>query len=122
MVFSSLIFLFFFLPVVLFCYCIVPQRHLAVRNGILLMFSLFFYFYGEPQMILLLLASILINYVFGLLMRSPYRKIWLTLCVVVNVAMLGVCKYLNFFISTANSLLDTAFPLTGIVMPIGISF
>ena len=122
MVFSSLVFLFLFLPAVLFCYYIVPQRHLATRNIVLLAFSLFFYFYGEPRLIVLLLVSILLNYIFGLLMRSPYRKAWLTLCVILNLAMLGVCKYLNFFISTANSLFGTAVPLTGIVMPIGISF
>lgn len=122
MVFSSLIFLFFFLPAVLLCYYIVPQRHLAVRNGVLLAFSLFFYFYGEPRLIVLLLVSIFVNFVFGLLMRSPHRKIWLTLCVIFNIAMLGVCKYLNFFISAANSLFGTSLPLTGIVMPIGISF
>lgn len=122
MVFSSLIFLFFFLPAVLLCYYIVPQRHLAVRNGVLLAFSLFFYFYGEPRLIVLLLVSIFVNFIFGLLMRSPHRKIWLTLCVIFNIAMLGVCKYLNFFISAANSLFGTSLPLTGIVMPIGISF
>ncbi len=122
MVFSSLIFLFFFLPAVLFCYYIVPQRHLAVRNGVLLAFSLFFYFYGEPRLIILLLLSILINYLFGLLMRSPHRKAWLVLCIIINVGMLGVYKYLNFFIATANGLFGTNLPLTGIVMPIGISF
>ena len=122
MVFSSLIFLFFFLPAVLLCYYIVPQRFLAARNGVLLAFSLFFYFYGEPRLIVLLLLSILVNYLFGLLMRSPYKKAWLALCVLFNVAMLGVFKYLNFFITTANSLLHTALPSADIVMPIGISF
>lgn len=122
MVFSSLAFLFFFLPSVLFFYYLVPQKHLAARNGVLLAFSLFFYFYGEPRLIVLLLLSILINYVFGLLMRSPHKKAWLVLCIVINVAMLGIYKYLNFFISTANSLFGAAIPLTNIVMPIGISF
>lgn len=110
------------MPAVLFCYYIVPQRHLAVRNGVLLAFSLFFYFYGEPRLIILLLLSILINYIFGLLMRSPHRKAWLVLCIIINVGMLGVYKYLNFFIATANGLFGTNLPLTGIVMPIGISF
>ena len=122
MVFSSLIFLFFFLPAVLLCYYVVPQRFLAVRNGVLLAFSLFFYFYGEPRLIALLFLSIALNYFFGLLMRSPYRKIWLALCVFCNVAMLGVYKYLNFFISTANSVFGASMPLLDIVMPIGISF
>ena len=81
-----------------------------------------FYFYGEPRLIILLLLSILINYIFGLLMRSPHRKAWLVLCIIINVGMLGVYKYLNLFIATANGLFGTNLPLTGIVMPIGISF
>lgn len=122
MIFSSLIFLFFFLPAVLFSYYIVPRKHLATRNGILLLFSLFFYFYGEPRLIVLLLLSILVNYIFGLLMRSPHKKIWLILCIVFNVTMLGIFKYLNFFISTTNTLFHASLPLIDVVMPIGISF
>ena len=74
MVFSSLIFLFFFLPAVLFCYYIVPQNFIRVRNAVLLLFSLFFYFYGEPRLIGMLIFSILMNYLFGLSMRSTYKK------------------------------------------------
>ena len=62
MVFSSLIFLFFFLPAALFCYYIVPQKFIRVRNAVLLLFSLFFYFYGEPRLIGMLIFSILMNY------------------------------------------------------------
>ena len=69
MVFSSLIFLFFFLPAALFCYYIVPQKFIRVRNAVLLLFSLFFYFYGEPRLIGMLIFSILMNYLFGLSMR-----------------------------------------------------
>lgn len=61
MVFSSLIFLFFFLPAALFCYYIVPQNFIRVRNAVLLLFSLFFYFYGEPRLIGILIFSILMN-------------------------------------------------------------
>ena len=82
MVFSSLIFLFFFLPAVLFCYYIVPQNFIRVRNAVLLLFSLFFYFYGEPRLIGMLIFSILMNYLFGLSMRSTYRKPLLILCVI----------------------------------------
>ena len=122
MVFSSLIFLFFFLPAALFCYYIVPQNFIRVRNAVLLLFSLFFYFYGEPRLIGILIFSILMNYLFGLSMRSTYRKPLLILCVIANLSLLGVFKYLNFFISTADSLFGLGIPVTGIVMPIGISF
>ena len=122
MVFSSLIFLFFFLPAVLFCYYIVPQNFIRVRNAVLLLFSLFFYFYGEPRLIGILILSILMNYLFGLSMRSTYRKPLLILCVIANLSLLGVFKYLNFFISSADSLFGLGIPVPDIVMPIGISF
>lgn len=122
MVFSSLIFLFFFLPAALFCYYIVPQKFIRVRNAVLLLFSLFFYFYGEPRLIGMLIFSILMNYLFGLSMRSTYRKPLLILCVIANLSLLGVFKYLNFFISSADSLFGLGIPVPDIVMPIGISF
>ena len=122
MVFSSLIFLFFFLPAVLFCYYIVPTRFIRARNMVLLLFSLFFYFYGEPKLIIMLVLSILMNYLFGLSMRSRYRKSLLILCITANLTLLGVFKYLNFFIRTADGLLGLNIQLTSIVMPIGISF
>ena len=122
MVFSSLIFLFFFLPVVLFCYYIVPTRFIRARNMVLLLFSLFFYFYGEPKLIIMLVLSILMNYLFGLSMRSRYRKSLLIFCITANLTLLGVFKYLNFFIRTADGLLGLNIQLTSIVMPIGISF
>ena len=112
MVFSSLIFLFFFLPAALFCYYIVPQKFIRVRNAVLLLFSLFFYFYGEPRLIGMLIFSILMNYLFGLSMRGTYRKPLLILCVIANLSLLGVFKYLNFFISTADSLLGLSIPVT----------
>ena len=122
MVFSSLIFLFFFLPAALFCYYIVPHKFIRVRNAVLLLFSLFFYFYGEPILIGILIFSILMNYLFGLSMRSTYRKPLLILCVIANLSLLGIFKYLNFFISTADSLFGLGIPVPDIVMPIGISF
>lgn len=122
MVFSSLIFLFFFLPAVLFCYYIVPTRFIRARNMVLLLFSLFFYFYGEPKLIIMLVLSILMNYLFGLSMRSRYRKSLLIFCITANLTLLGVFKYLNFFIRTADGLLGLNIQQTSIVMPIGISF
>ena len=88
----------------------------------LLLFRLFFYFYGEPRLIGILILSILMNYLFGLSMRSAYRKPLLLLCVIANLSLPGVFKYLNFFISTADNLFGLRIPVTGIVMPIGISF
>ena len=122
MVFSSQTFLFFFLPAVLFCYYIVPTRFIRARNMVLLLFSLFFYFYGEPKLIIMLVLSILMNYLFGLSMRSRYRKSLLIFCITANLTLLGVFKYLNFFIRTADGLLGLNIQLTSIVMPIGISF
>lgn len=106
----------------LFCYYIVPQKFIRVRNAVLLPFRLFFYFYGEPRLIGILILSMLMNYLFGLSMRSAYRKPLLLLCVTANLSLPGVFKYLNFFISTADNLFGLRIPVTGIVMPIGISF
>ena len=107
----------------LFCYYIVPQKFIRVRNAVLLFIQpVLFYFYGEPRLIGILNFSILMNYLFGLSMRSTYRKPLLILCVIANLSLLGVFKYLNFFISTADSLLGLSIPVPGIVMPIGISF
>ncbi len=122
MVFSSLIFLFFFLPMTLLCYYLVPQRALAWRNVILLLFGLLFYAWGEPKMILVLLLSILLNYGFGLLMDHRYRRFFLALCVFLDLANLFFFKYLDFFIQTTNRIMGIHLPLLGIVMPIGISF
>lgn len=74
MVFSSLVFLFIFLPAVLFCYYLVPKNKIVWKNYILLIFSLFFYFYGEPKLIFILIISLFLNYLFGLTMDKPYKK------------------------------------------------
>lgn len=122
MVFSNLVFLFLFLPAVLFCYYIMPQAKISWKNYVLLLFSLLFYFYGEPKLIVVLLLSLLCNYLFGLLMAFPQRKAALFLAVVLNIGNLMYFKYTNFFLVNSNEILGTAFPLQNIVMPIGISF
>lgn len=122
MVFSSLIFLFFFLPSVLACYYLVPEKYIRLRNCVLLVFSLGFYFYGEPRRIWIMFLSIFINYVFGLLMRCKYRKPLLALCIACNLGILGLFKYTDFFLTASNYFLGTHFGLTGLIMPIGISF
>ena len=104
MVFSSLLFLFYFLPAVLAVYFIVPRR---AKNVVLLLFSLFFYAWGEPVYIFLMLFSICKE---------------LALAVVLNVALLGFFKYADFFVENLNALTGLAIPALQIPLPIGISF
>lgn len=124
MVFSSLLFLFYFLPAVLVVYFIVPRR---VKNVVLLLFSLFFYAWGEPVYILLMLFSICADYLLGLWMerakqRPAGAKRVLVLAVVINVALLGFFKYADFFVENLNALTGLSIPALNIPLPIGISF
>jgi alginate O-acetyltransferase complex protein AlgI len=118
MIFSSTLFVFIFLPAVLLFYYVIPRRFLTARNTVLLVSSLFFYAWGEPKNILLMLLSISANYAFGLLMgdvskNKKRRRLWLVLAVVFNLGLLGYFKYWNFF---------TAGKLWNVILPIGISF
>ena len=121
MLFSSITFLYYFLPVLLIVYLIVPQKY---KNTILLIFSLLFYFYGEPRYIVFLISSCFINYI-GALLIDKYRdksKIILILVVLYNIIQLLYFKYLDFFIININNVFNTNFNLLRVVMPIGISF
>ena len=121
MVFSSLIFTFYFLPVVLILYYLAQEKY---RNYILLVSSLCFYAYGEPKFVFVMAGSILLNYGIALLI-DRYRKHakgLLTADILLNVGILFVCKYLNFSISVTNSLFHREFSLLPIALPIGISF
>ncbi|MCH5170812.1 MAG: MBOAT family protein [Oscillospiraceae bacterium] len=125
MVFSSLPFLFGFFALTLAVYYAVPKKF---RNFVLLIFSLFFYGYGEPVFILLMLFSILVNYGCGLLLgkladkRKKARAV-LIFCVVINLALLGYFKYAGLFVSTLKYLPVFSFlPNPEIALPIGISF
>ena len=126
MVFSSILFIFFFLPAVLFMYFIVPQR---LKNFVLLFFSLIFYTWGEPVYILIMLFSTVFDYINGLLIEKFYSnqrikaaKIVLICSVVINLGILGFFKYNNFFIENINALQGVELPLIDIALPIGISF
>lgn len=121
MVFSSLLFLWLFLPVVVAGYYIVPSK---CKNILLLISSLLFYAWGEPVYILLMLFSIFFNWGTGLLI-DQFRKIdgiLLAVNVVGNLALLGFFKYYDFFIGLVNSCFKTTFPEKNIPLPIGISF
>nr|WP_278184191.1 MBOAT family O-acyltransferase [Clostridium kluyveri] len=124
MLFSSLTFLFLFLPLVIFSYYLVNRK---LKNYVLLLFSLFFYAYGGPKFLIYLVVSVFFNYIFGLLM-SQYKEeffkakiiLFLTLCV--NLSILGYFKYGKFILQNINLLFNTNFQSGNIIMPIGISF
>lgn len=122
MVFSSPMFLFAFLTTVYIIYRIIPS--IAVKNMILLFFSLLFYTYGEPKALILMISSIVMNYCFGLVMKSgnKYRKTVLAVSVVANLLMLGVFKYAGFGAEMLNKLPFLSLGIPDIRLPIGISF
>ena len=123
MVFSSISFLCYFLPTVLFCYFLVSKKW---ENIVLLLASLFFYFCGEPKYIIVLLASCIINYQTGKVIEKTKekrkRKRWLILDLVINFGMLFYFKYFHFVIDNINQLFSTNIMIGNIMMPIGISF
>lgn len=126
MVFSSNIFLFIFLPLTLLGYFIIRKN---LRNIFLLIASLVFYAWGEPWIVLVMMASILINYLCGLwisAIKQSYstraRIFTLVTTVALNLAPLFYYKYLNFFIATVNDFIGLSIPLGNIALPIGISF
>ena len=123
MLFSSINFLYYFLPIVLIVYFLVPFK---VKNLVLLISSLFFYFYGEPVYTLLMLATIFVNYICGLLIDrfrgKPLAKVFLWISVIISLGSLGFFKYSDFFISNVNSIFNSDFALLKLALPIGISF
>ena len=126
MVFSTPFFLFFYLPIVLAVYYITPLRF---RNAVLLILNLIFYGWGEPVYILIMFASIAIDYTHGMLVTRCKAKgndkgarLAVASSVIFNLALLGIFKYSDFVIGNLNALLGTSIPLTGLKLPIGISF
>ncbi|MCD8077709.1 MAG: MBOAT family protein [Lachnospiraceae bacterium] len=122
MVFSSLEFICVFLPVVFILYCMAPG--IKTRNALLVLASLLFYAYGEPVYVLLMIGSVLVNYLAARAI-SAYRKHakWILAAdLAANIAVLGVFKYAGFAVETLNALLHTAIPVPSISLPIGISF
>ena len=121
MLFSSIPFLFYFLPVVLLLYAISPRK---LKNFTLLVCSLVFYAWGEPRLVVLMLATVLIGYVLGLLTeRFPkYKKLFLVLSLTLSLGFLGYYKYVDFFITNINNVTGLSIPLLNVALPIGISF
>ncbi len=123
MVFSSITFLFYFLPLVLLSYYIVPYKF---KNIVLLFFSLIFYAWGEPVYIFIMIFSCIVDYTHALIIdkyRNTYKaKLALISSIVVNLSLLGFFKYSNFFISIVNDTTNSNIPFLDIALPIGISF
>lgn len=124
MLFSSLTFLFVFLPSVLVLYYALGKK---LRNIVLLGFSLFFYAYGGPKYLLVMLFSIAMNYIFGLMVEKfredhMSAKRVLMFSGIGNLAIIGYYKYTDFFIQNINTIFRAELPYANIVMPIGISF
>lgn len=126
MVFSSLPFLFRYLPIVLVLYFIAPKRF---RNFILFIASLIFYAWGEPIYVCLMIFSTVVDYVHGRLVHRfklkneiGKAKLVVASSMIINLCLLGFFKYSDFFISNINALTGSAIPLLNLALPIGISF
>ena len=123
MVFSSVLFLFRFLPIFMICYFLVPRK---MKNLVLFLGSLVFYAWGEPVYIFLMLFSTISDYVWGRLIEE-YRgkdrsRIFLLCSIVINLFILGFFKYADFLMQTVNTVFGTSIPLLKLPLPIGISF
>lgn len=123
MLFSSIPFLYYFLPLVLIIYAAAPR---VLKNPVLLLSSLVFYAWGEPKYVFLMIATVAAAYVLGILIDkfrgSVWSKLFLVLSVVSSVAALGYFKYADFFIENFNRVTGLAIPLLKLALPIGISF
>ena len=123
MLFSSVPFLFYFLPCVLLVYFLVPG---TLKNGVLLLASLLFYGWGEPRYLLVMLAAIAQGYVFGLLIEKSRGKrragLYLALSVLLSLGTLAYFKYADFMIRNLNALTGLSVPLLSLALPVGISF
>ena len=124
MVFSSILFLFRFLPVAMGLYYLTPRRY---KNLCLLLVSLVFYSWGEVRYFPIMIASILVDYIasngiarWGA--RRGVRRAFLFLSVFFNLGMLGFFKYSNFVLENINALAGTSFSLLQLTLPLGISF
>ena len=125
MLFASNIFLFCFLPAVVIIYYILPKR--SLKNYFLLISSLLFYAYGEPKFVLIMLLSIIINYLVGIFIdlfkeKKKLSKLILIFGILYNILILFVFKYLVFTIRNINNLFKINFSVKDILLPIGISF
>ena len=123
MLFSSIPFLYCFLPAVVLVYFLVPR---SLKNAVLLLFSLAFYAWGEPKYVFLMLATIAAFYGCGLAIgkarAQKWKKFWLTVSVVVGIGLLAIFKYADFFVENFNAATGLSMSLLRLALPVGISF
>ncbi len=122
MVFSSVIFLCVFFPIVFILHTILPNGR--IRNAILILASILFYAFGEPVYVILLLVSVLLNYLLGLGVSGKGGRFFLACAVIINIGLLVVFKYAGFLATSINEILpaDMRVPVPKLNLPIGISF
>jgi len=123
MLFSSIPFLYYFLPLVLTVYFLAPWK---LKNAVLLIFSLIFYGWGEPKLLFLMIVTIALFFFCGLAIErageKQRKKFWLTVSVVISLALLGLFKYADFFIDSINAVTGLGIPFLRLALPVGISF
>ena len=123
MLFSSIPFLYYFLPIMVLVYFCLPR---VAKNAWLLVSSLVFYGWGEPKYVFLMIATIVLFYGCGLgigyAKDRVWKKLWLTLSVVISLGILAVFKYADFFVENFNAVTGLSVPLLRLALPIGISF
>ena len=123
MIFSSIPFLYCFLPAVVLVYFLVPRK---LKNTVLLLFSLAFYAWGEPKYVLLMIATIALFYFCGLAIgkakEAKWKKVWLWVSVAGGIGLLAVFKYADFFVESFNGATGLSIPLLRLALPVGISF
>ena len=123
MLFSSITFLYCFLPCVLLVYFVVPDR---MKNFVLLLASLFFYGWGEPKYLVFMLAAVTQSYIAALLAErfrgTKIAKLALAVSAVASLGLLAYCKYADFFIGNFNAVTGLSIPLLKVALPVGISF
>lgn len=123
MVFSSIPFLYFFLPLTLLVYAVAPRK---TKNAVLLILSLLFYWWGEPKYVLLMIFTVTFCYFAGIIIEnrrnSPKGKLLLSFSVAVPLGLLALFKYADFLLGSFNSLTGADIPLLRLALPIGISF
>lgn len=125
MLFSSFMFIFFFLPItVLINYLFL--KHIKIQNLLLMLFSLAFYYWGEKDHIFIMLACILVNYMFGILIgtssNKSLKKTYLILDIIISISLLFYFKYFNFFMENVNGVFNLNTEFKKVFLPIGISF
>ena len=119
MLFTSISFLYYFLPIVLIAYFIVPKK---AKNFVLFIASMAFYFYGEPKYIFLMLAEIVVAYIGAIIIDKHKNKGTLAIVLAIHIGLLVFFKYTDFIINNINNIFNSKIQLLQLALPIGISF